>query len=173
MSFWRCRNRHPDRVGRRIYYKSRSEEDKILFGPFGLAAGEAARINVYAIGNPEVIGNPDEAPWTFIVRVFNRQGVVVQGGKFQVAPGAIGSFEFLGAAEERTAASVLPVRRTLRVEVVGIQPPPDGDSPPPDPDRPGKYAATMEVYNLLSGRTSILLGGPDTLPAATVVPSPQ
>ena len=141
-------------------------EDKVLFGPISLATGEGARINVYTVGNP------DTAPWTFVVRVFNRQGAIVQGGKFQVAPGAIGSFEISSKADERTALAALPVRQTLRAEIVGLQPPPDGDQPPPDPESVQKYAATLEVYNLLTGRTSILLGGPDTLPAATHVLTP-
>ena len=134
-------------------------EDKVLFGPISLATGEGARINVYTVGNPDI------APWTFVVRVFNRQGAIVQGGKFQVAPGAIGSFEISSKADERTVLAALPVRQTLRAEIVGLQ-------PPPDPESVQKYAATLEVYNLLTGRTSILLGGPDTLPAVTHVPSP-
>ena len=89
----------------------------------------------------------------------------------QVAPGAIGSFEISSKADERTAVAAFPVRQTLRAEIVGYQPPPDGDSPT-DPHSVQKYAATLEVYNLLTGRTSILLGGPDTLPATTLVPPP-
>jgi hypothetical protein len=141
-------------------------EDKVLFGPIGIGVGEGARLNVSAIGNP------NEAPWTFVVRIFNRNGAVVQAGKFQVAPGAIGSFEIIGNPDERPGISVLPLRRTIRAEIVGIQPPPepdqpppDPDSPPPDPDRPGQYVATLEVYNLLNGRTSILIGNPDVVPA--------
>jgi hypothetical protein len=30
-----------------------------------------ALVNVYAIGNPDVVGNPNETPWTFVVRVFD------------------------------------------------------------------------------------------------------
>jgi hypothetical protein len=142
-------------------------EDKVLFGPVGIAVGEGARVHVYAVGNP------NDAPWTFTLQVFNRLGAVVQAGKLQVAPGAIGSFELVGDANERAGISALPVRRTLRVEVVGFQPPPDPDSPPPDPERPGKYVATMEVYSLLTGRTSLVIGDPDILPAATPPPEPD
>ena len=49
-------------------------------------------------------------------------------------------------------------RRTFRAEIVGFN---------PQPDPPGKWAATLEVVDRLSGRTSILLGGPDTLPAGS------
>jgi hypothetical protein len=132
-------------------------EDKVLFGPFGLGTGEGARISVYAIGNP------NDAPWAFVARVFNRQGAVVQEAKFQVAPGAIGSFEIIGNPNERTSISAVAVRQTLRAEIVGFN---------PQPDPPGKYAATLEVYSLLSGRTSLFIGNPDILPAARgIVPA--
>jgi hypothetical protein len=134
-------------------------EDKVLFGPVGIGVGEGARISVYTIGNP------NEAPWAFVVRVFNRLGTVVQSGKFQVAPGAIGSFEIIGNPDERTGLAALAVRQTLRAEVVGFS---------PLPDSPGKYAATLEVYSLSNGRTSILIGNPDEIPAARgIVTVPQ
>jgi hypothetical protein len=140
------------------------EENKVRFGPIGIGAGEGARINVYTIGNPEVVGNPDIAPWTFLVRIFNPQGRVVQEGKLEVAVGTIGSFDIIGNPDTRTGTSVVAVRRTLRAEIVGFN---------PQPDPPGKFASTFEVYNPLNGRTSILLGGPDTLPAAILVPPPS
>ena len=40
----------------------------------------------------------------------------------------------------------------------------------PQPDPPGRYTATFEVYSLVTGYTSILLGGPDTLPPPGIVP---
>lgn len=139
------------------------EENKVRFGPIGIGAGEAARINVYTIGNPNEIGDPDIRPWTFVVRIFNPQGRVVQEGKFEAAVGTIGSFNIIGNPDERTAISAVAVRRTLRAEIVGFN---------PQPDPPGKFASTFEVYSLLNGHTSILLGGPDTLPAAILVPPP-
>ena len=40
----------------------------------------------------------------------------------------------------------------------------------PQPDPPGRYTATFEVYSLVTGYTSILLGGLDTLPPPGIVP---
>jgi hypothetical protein len=34
----------------------------------------------------------------------------------------------------------------------------------PQPDPPGEWFATLEVINARTGRTSIMLGGPDTMP---------
>ena len=128
-------------------------EDKVWFGPVGLGVGQGARVSVYTIGNP------DETPWEFAVRFFNRRGEVVQERKFQVASGAIASFE--------VDPALFPVdrlgRRTLRAEIVGFN---------PQPDPPGKYATTFEVYSQLTGHTSIFIGNPDILPAAQIVPPP-
>ena len=54
-------------------------EDKVWFGPVGITPGERALVNIYAIGNPNEIGNPDETPWNFVVRVFDRRGAARPG----------------------------------------------------------------------------------------------
>lgn len=133
-------------------------EDKVLFGPLTVGFGQGVRINVYGIGNP------DEAPWDFAVRVFNRRGELVQSRRLQAASGAIHWFEIAVQDEENFPVDRLG-RRTLRAEIVGFN---------PQPDPPGKYVATLEVYSQLTGHTSLMLGGPDTLPSqAVIVPSPQ
>lgn len=131
--------------------------DKVWFGPVGITPGERALVNIYAIGNPDEIGNPNETPWTFVVRVFDPRGRLVQEQKLQLAAGVIGSVAVAIQDEENTTATRLS-RRTFRAEIVGFN---------PQPDPPGKWAATLEVVDRLTGRTSILLGGPDTLPAAS------
>jgi hypothetical protein len=138
-------------------------EDKVWFGPIGFAVGQGVRINVYTTGAAGTGGIvvPDQR-WEFTVKIFNTRGVVVQERRFRAAPGAIASFEVNIGDPDIFPADRLG-RRTLRAEVVGIQPPPDPDSPPPDPD---KYGATLEVFSLLTGHTNILLGGPDVLPVA-------
>src|SRR6185503_4041214 len=70
-------------------------EDKVWFGPVGIAPGERALVNVYAIGDPDIIGNPDETPWTFVVRTFDRRGALVQEQKLEVAPGVTGSVDIV------------------------------------------------------------------------------
>jgi hypothetical protein len=70
-------------------------EDKVLFGPLGVGAGQAARINVYGLGPGSVGGTVPlpAVPWEFTVRIFNRRGKAVHERTFEVAPGAIASFE--------------------------------------------------------------------------------
>jgi hypothetical protein len=135
-------------------------EDKVWFGPVGIAPGERALVNVYAIGNPDVIGDPDIAPWNFVVRVFDRRGTLVQERKLELARGVIGSVEVAVQDEESIPGTRLG-RRTFRAEIVGFN---------PQPDPPGKWAVTLEVVDRLTGRTSLLLGGPDTLPAMRSTP---
>ena len=72
-------------------------EDKVWFGPVGITPGERALVNIYAIGNPNEIGNPNDRPWDFVVRVFDRRGTLIQERRLQLAPGAIGSVETRGA----------------------------------------------------------------------------
>ena len=124
---------------------------RVLFGPVGIGVGQGARLNVYSIGNP------NDMPWSFTVRIFNTRGEVVQERAFRVAPGAIGSLEIALENQERLPVDRLG-RRTLRAEIVGFN---------PQPDPPSSYAATFEVYNQRTGRTTLLLGGPDTAPAPT------
>ena len=130
-------------------------EDKVWFGPVGITPGERALVNVYAIGNPDVIGNPNDFPWTFAVRVFDPRGKVVQEQRLQLAAGVIGSVAVAIQDEENTPGVPRLSRRTFRAEIVGFN---------PQPDPPGKWAATLEVVDRLSGRTSILIGNPDELP---------
>ncbi len=132
-------------------------EDKVWFGPVGITPGERALVNIYAIGNPNEVGNPNDTPWTFIVRVFDPRGGLVQEQKLQLAVGVIGSVAVAVQDEEYIPGTRLS-RRTFRAEIVGFN---------PQPDPPGKWAATLEVVDRLTGRTSILLGGPDTLPAGS------
>jgi hypothetical protein len=133
-------------------------EDKVWFGPVGITRAERALVNIYAIGNPNEIGNPDETPWNFLVRVFDRRGTLVSERRLQLAPGVIGSVD-LAVADQNAIAAPLS-RRTFRAEIVGFN---------PQPDPPGKWAVTLEVVDRLTGRTSLLLGGPDTLPAPQLV----
>lgn len=129
--------------------------ERVLFGPVGVGRHEGVRVNVYAIGNPDIIGDPNDVPWEFVVRIFNRSGQVGHEQRLQLAPGVTRSVEVnIGNPD------IFPVdrrgRRTLRADIVGFN---------PQPDPPGGYFATLEVYNLDTGGTSVLLGGPDTLPA--------
>ena len=137
-------------------------EYKVLFGPFGIATGQRALVNVYAVGTPDTIGNPNETPWNFVVRLFDRSGTLVQERPLQLAAGGIGSVE-LAVADQENIIAVPLSRRTFRAEIVGFN---------PQPDPPGKWTATLEVVDRLTGRTNLFIGNLEVLPAAQIVTPP-
>lgn len=129
---------------------------RLLFGPIGVARQEGVRVNVYGIGNPDIVGDPNDVPWDFVLRIFNHRGELAREHRLQLAPGVTGSVEVNIGNPDIFPADRFG-RRTLRAEIVGFN---------PQPDPPGVYFATVEIYNLLTGGTSVLLGGPDALPPA-------
>ena len=116
-------------------------EGHVLLGPIGVAKNEAVRLNIYAVGDEE------NAPSDFVVRIFNTRGEVGAERRLTLAPGVTRSLEInIGNPD------IFPVetlgRRTLRAEIVGFN---------PQPDPPGMYVATLEIYSLRTGATSIVL----------------
>ena len=95
-------------------------EDKVWFGPVGITPGERALVNIFAVGNPNEIGNPDETPWDFVVRVFPAANHVLRrlplaaGGAWDWPRAAPGYLELItdwvqrhGAAEGGDSADSL------------------------------------------------------------------
>jgi hypothetical protein len=141
--------------GDRVLAAQRSGE-RVLFGPIGVTQGEAVRVNVYGISDP------DDVPWDFVVRVFNTRGEIGVERRLTVAPGVTRSVEVnIGNPD------IFPVdrlgRRTVRAEIVGFN---------PQPDPPGLYVATLEVYDARTGTTNTLLGGADMVGDQEYMPSP-
>jgi hypothetical protein len=122
-------------------------EDKVWFGPVGITPGERALVNIY------VVGNPNDTPWTFVVRSFDWRGALLQERRLQLGAGVIGSVEV--AIQDEEYATTRLGRRTFRAEIVGFN---------PQPDPPGRWAATLELVDRASGRTSLFVGNPDILP---------
>ena len=87
--------------------------DRVLFGPIGVSAREAVRINIYGISDP------NDFPWDFVVRVYNTRGTLGFERRLTVARGLTASVDVnIGNPD------LFPVdrlgRRTLRAEVVGF-----------------------------------------------------
>ena len=95
---------------------------RVLFGPVGITLGEIALVNVYAVGNPNEIGNPNDTPWTFVVRVFDPRGTLVQEQKLQLAAGVIGSVAVAIQDEENRPHASEPSH--ISCGVVGFNPRP-------------------------------------------------
>jgi hypothetical protein len=113
---------------------------KVRFGPISVAKSEAVRLNIYAVGDAE------NTPADFVLRIFNTRGEVGGERRLSVAPGVTSSVEVnIGNPD------LFPVdrlgRRTLRAEIVGFN---------PQPDPPG-FTATLEIYNHRTGASNIVL----------------
>jgi hypothetical protein len=128
--------------------------EKALFGPIGVTRGQMVRLSVYGIGNP------DSAPWDFVVRVFNVRGEKVREIRLQRAPGVPGFADVAFQDSEEFPPDIFG-RRTMRAEIVGFN---------PQPDQPGAWAATLEVFDPRTGRTSVFIGNPDAVPIAAPAP---
>jgi hypothetical protein len=119
---------------------AQGREDKVRFGPIGVAQDQAVRVNVYGISDP------NDFPWEFVVRIFNRRGELGAERRLQLANGVTGSVEVNIGNPDIFPADRLG-RRTLRAEIVGFN---------PQPDPPG-FAAALEIYNHQTGASSIVL----------------
>jgi hypothetical protein len=119
--------------------------DIALFGPVGITRGQMLRLNVSGIGNP------NDMPWTFHARVLDAAGAVVVERRLELRPGVTG---FVDVRFGEGQAAPQTARRVLRAEIVGFD---------PQPEPPRVWVATLEVIDLLTGRTTVLLGGPDTV----------
>jgi hypothetical protein len=111
----------------------------------GITRGQMLRVNVSGLGNP------DDMPWTFHARVVDAAGDVVMERRLVLRPGASGFVDVrFGTGQDLPQTA----RRVLRAEIVGFN---------PQPDPPRVWVTTLEVIDLLTGRTTVLLGGPDTV----------
>lgn len=137
-------------------------EDTVRFGPVGITAGERAVVNIHAIGAAGEVAGANDGPWTFVVRVFDSRGTLVQQRTLRLARGLIASVPL--AIQDDGGVTATPLRRrTFRAEIVAFN---------PQPDPPAEWAATLEVIDRLTERTSLMLGGPDTMPGTPHVQSP-
>jgi hypothetical protein len=118
------------------------------FGPLGLTKGDTARLSIAA--NP-----PDgERPCDVEVTFYDARGGVVGASRLNVSPG---ESRFADVSFDQVTSNPPDgdKRRTLRATAVLVN--------PPDPDAPA-CVATLEVFDR-TGKTQIILGGPDTLPS--------
>ena len=127
------------------------------FGPFGVARRQVARLNVANA----TIGNPNERPACEVDLAFlDAHGHTMTRVHKTVAAGASAFLDFSPPPEpDAEAASVRVARRQTLRALVLVQPPPDPDAPAPT------CVSTLEVFDAATGRTQVMLGGPDTVPA--------
>jgi len=129
------------------------------FGPFGVAHGQVARLNVANA----TIGNPDVRPTCEVDLAFlDSRGRTLTRVRKTVAAGASAFLDLdFSPPPEPDAEAVgirITSRQTLRALVL-VQPPPEPEAPV------ATCVTTLEVFDAATGRTQVMLGGPDTVPA--------
>ena len=135
-------------------------EDKVWFGPVGITPGERALVNIYAVGNPNEIGNPNERPWDFLVRVFDRRGTLIQERRLRLAPGVIGSVETHDSGRGESDPHASQPAHVSR-----------GDRRLQSAARPAwQMGGDAEIIDRLTARTRLVIGNPDVLPAESLAP---
>jgi hypothetical protein len=123
------------------------------FGPFGVARGQIARLN---FANAGII-----LPCVAELRFIDGAGRLVASAHHTLAAGETAFLDVDVTPPPEPEAEGRPSRwrrKTLRA-VVEFTPPPDPDAPAPT------CVATLEIFDAGTGRTHVLLGGPDTVPA--------
>lgn len=134
------------------------------FGPFGVARGQTARINVANVDDPNI--RPSEFPpdpCRVTVGFTDATGAKIAVRTFIVNWSTTKSFDFRLGAPPEPDRTERGARAELRAFVVG-------DAAPPDPDRPAPTCvATVEVFDSNTGQTTVFmehgLVGPGDLPA--------
>ena len=110
-------------------------------GMFAIASFQSVRINVVNVGNPDTI------PVDLEMKFYDAMGVQLAQSRVTLTPGQSGSLELSHRQLGR------PGRVPIRAEVVGLNAQPD----------PPVWAATLEVYDNLTGRTMLFIADSDFL----------
>ena len=139
------------------------ETDTRTSGAVGIAQGQTARFNVL---------RPDETATattcTAVLTYFDGAGAELKTSTVTVAPGTLG---YLDLFTDTDLALALDQRKQIRVTVtVPVAPP---SSPTAKALPICRLIPTLEIFDELSGRTSVVLGGFHHIADETVTPTPS
>lgn len=111
-------------------------------GMLAIAALQTVRLNVLNQSNPN-----ETSPLILELRFYDDRGVVVTQSRVNLMPGQVGFLELSHRELGRSG------RVAIRAEVIGFN---------PQPDPPG-WVVTLEIYDNLTGRTTLFVGDKDFL----------
>jgi hypothetical protein len=144
----------------------------VTFGMVGLGTGQTARLNAFALplGGPIIAGASCQVTFDF----YNEAGKSVKSGTATVAQGAAVHFDML-RTEVDSLAGRGEIRGTVRTAFVN-----PSAVPTPTPGTPGtpltpitpvygfcSVLPTLEIFDSLSGQTTVMLQQPTALPLVT------
>jgi hypothetical protein len=131
-------------------------------GMVGLAEDQTARLNLL---NPGVVPGATAAVCTANVSFIDATGTVVKTATVSVAPGTSGGLNLDSQADLNL---VVGARREIRAVITlpGVVPPPSPATASSSIVEACKLIPTLEVFDTLTGRTLVVLGRAETVPAA-------
>ncbi len=126
-------------------------------GVVGIAEGQVARFNVL---NDDSGQTPTAVACTAVLRYYAGDGTMLKSSAVTIVPGQIGSLDLFADADLSLAATQ---RRQIRATfTVPLIPPPAATTAAGTtlvPQTACKLVGTLEIFNVLSGETQVVLGG--------------
>jgi hypothetical protein len=132
----------------------------------GLAQGQTAQLNLL---NPGVQALATGEICTAAVSYFDAAGTILKTSVVTVAPGKSGAVDLSGDTDLTIAAGA---RREIRAQIsMPAVPPPTSTGATPIAVAACKLIANLEIYDSVSGRTLVTLGGVHAIPSPVVTPA--
>ena len=146
-----------------------SAQTVYTFGMVGVAEGQIARVNALNPGvAPPAVGVVCAAQLTFI----DGAGAVLKTSTVSVVPGKESYLDLF--ADKDLALPVnerRQIRATITIPPVMVVPPPATTTG--TPVTPAcTLIGTLEIFDAISGKTEVVLGGEHLVPSVTVTPPP-
>ena len=144
-----------------------SAQQIYTFGMVGIAEGQTARVNALNPGvAPPALGVICPAQLTFL----DGQGNVLKTATVSVLPG---KESFLDVVAINDLALAIDQRKQIRATITI----PPFTVPPPNPTTTPIATActligTLEIFDTISGKTQVVLGGTHLVPGLTATPTP-
>jgi hypothetical protein len=134
-------------------------------GVVGLAQGQTARFNVLRPNENE----PATVPCAAVLTYFDGAGKQLKSSTVTVAPGTVG---YLNLDSDIDLALPVSQWKQIRVTVtVPLVPPPASSSTAVKPIPICRLIPTLEIFDELTGRTTVVLGGFHRIAEDTVTPA--
>jgi hypothetical protein len=136
------------------------------FGMVGVAEGQIARVNVLNPGEapPAAVGVVCAAQLTFI----DGAGVVLKTSSVSVSPGRESYLDLFADID-----LALPVNQRRQIRATITIPPVVVPPPSTTPVAPAcTLIGTLEIFDAISGKTEVVLGGEHLVPSVTVTSTP-
>jgi hypothetical protein len=126
-------------------------------GVVGIAEGQIARFNVL---NDDSGPTPTTVACTTVLRYYAGDGTMLKSSAVTIAPGQIGSLDLFADADLSLAATQRrQIRATFTVPLIPPTTATTAAGRAAASQTTCKLVGTLEIFNVLSGQTQVVLGG--------------